>query len=125
MIRMAIVGCGNMSGGHVAAFEPLRDRVRVVATVDTIEERAREAAEHFDGAVAETDYRRVLNDVDAVSLVLPHQLHHAIGMDCLRAGKHVLLEKPLANSEQECLELIDAAKQADVTLMTAYCMRFH
>ncbi|MCP4645634.1 MAG: Gfo/Idh/MocA family oxidoreductase [bacterium] len=125
MIRMAIVGCGNMSGGHVAAFEPLRDRVRVVATVDTVEDRAQKAADHFDGATAETDYRTVLDDVDAVSLVLPHQLHHAIGMDCLRAGKHVLLEKPLANSEQECLELIDAAKQADVTLMTAYCMRFH
>jgi predicted dehydrogenase len=48
-----------------------------------------------------------------------------MGMDVLAAGKHLLMEKPLANSEAECLDLIRAAQAADVTLMVAYCMRFH
>jgi predicted dehydrogenase len=46
-------------------------------------------------------------------------------MECLQAGKHVLMEKPLANTEQECLELIDEADKQGVILMTAYCLRFH
>jgi predicted dehydrogenase len=71
------------------------------------------------------DYKEILPDVDAVLLALPHHLHHSIGMDCLRAGKHVLMEKPLANTKEECEDLIRAAHEAQVTLMVAYCMRFH
>jgi predicted dehydrogenase len=63
--------------------------------------------------------------VDAVLLVLPHHLHHPVTLECLKAGKHVLVEKPMANSEKECLEMIEAAKRYQRVLMTAYCMRFH
>ena len=53
-------------------------------------------------------------------------LPHCNGqLDGLAAGKHLLMEKPLANSEAECLDLIGAAQAANVTLMVAYCMRFH
>jgi len=114
-----------MAGGHVRAFERLKDRARVVATVDMDMERAKAAAAVFDGAEAVTDYRAVLDEVDAVNLVLPHHLHHPIGMACLEAGKHVLLEKPMANSERQCLDLIAAAERADRVLMVAYCMRYH
>ena len=125
MLDVAIIGCGGMSGGHVRAFEQLRDRARVAATVDIDAAKARAAAERLPGAEPATDYRDVLDKVDAVILVLPHHLHHPIGMDCLAAGKHVLMEKPLANSEQQCLDLIQAAQAARRVLMTAYCMRFH
>jgi predicted dehydrogenase len=63
--------------------------------------------------------------VDAVLIALPHHLHHSVGLQCLQAGKHVLMEKPLANSEAECLELIQAAHEQGVLLMVAYCMRYH
>ncbi|MGI6610429.1 MAG: Gfo/Idh/MocA family protein [Limnochordia bacterium] len=124
-VRLGIVGCGGMSKAHARGFADLADRVSVVATVDVIEERARQAAELFPGAKAATDYRSVLDDVDAVLLVLPHHLHHPIAKACLEAGKHVLLEKPMANSEEECLDLIETSKKADRVLMIAYCMRFH
>ena len=55
----------------------------------------------------------------------PHHLHHPIGMDCLLAGKHVLMEKPLALTETECRELQTEAVRQEVTPMTAYPMRFH
>jgi predicted dehydrogenase len=67
----------------------------------------------------------VLDKVDAVLLVLPHHLHHPVTLECLDAGKHVLVEKPMANSEQECLEMIESAKRNERVLMVAYCMRFH
>lgn len=72
-----------------------------------------------------TDYREILPDVDAVFVVLPHHLHHPVSIECLNAGKHVLVEKPMANSEQECIEMMEAAERNQRVLMVAYCMRFH
>lgn len=125
MIRIGLIGCGGMSGAHTKRFHKLGARMKVTACVDVIEERARAAAQLFPGARAATDYREVFNEVDAVLLVLPHHLHASIGIDCLHAGKHVLLEKPMATSERECLDLIAASEKAGRTLMIAYCMRFH
>lgn len=99
--------------------------MRVVAAVDVDEERARASAEAIGAERAATDYREVLSDVDAVLLALPHHLHHPVGKACLEAGVHVLMEKPLANTEDECLDLIAASEKSGATLMTAYCMRFH
>ena len=125
-IRIAIVGCGGMARSHAGRFDMILDRVDVRAAVDVIEERARAVADLLPaGAVVATDYREVLDEVDAVLLVLPHHLHHHATLECLAAGKHVLVEKPMANSEQECIEMIQAARQADRVLMVAYCMRFH
>ncbi|MFH1567643.1 MAG: Gfo/Idh/MocA family oxidoreductase [Gemmatimonadota bacterium] len=124
-IKLGLVGCGGMSRAHLRRFHTLKDRVELVAAVDVVEERARAAQQEMPGVRVATDYRQILDDVDAVLLVLPHHLHHPIGMDCLAAGKHVLLEKPMALSEAECLDLIRASRQADRVLMVAYCMRFH
>jgi predicted dehydrogenase len=123
--RLAIIGCGGMARAHVSRFEAVTDRLRVAAAVDIVPQRAKAVAEQFQGARWATDYREVLDDCDCVLIVLPHALHHPVGMDCLAAGKHVLMEKPMAVSERECLELIRAARRADKVLMTAYCMRFH
>ncbi len=125
MIKLALIGCGGISGAHTERFTALSDRMKVVATVDTDEELARDAAKRISAPKFTTDFREVLPDVDAVLLALPHHLHHSIGLECLAAGKHVLMEKPLANSEAECLDLIRAAEENNATLMVAYCMRFH
>jgi len=124
-IRLGLIGCGGMAKAHVARFEAAQDRMRLAAAVDVVTERAQAVAELLPGARVAADYREILDDVDAVLIALPHHLHHPVAMACLAAGKHVLLEKPMAISERECLELIDAAEQADRTLMIAYCMRFH
>lgn len=124
--RIAIIGCGGMAKSHASRFEMILDQVEIVAAVDTIRERAQAVADLVDGDVVVTeDYREILDRVDAVLLVLPHHLHYPVTMDCLAAGKHVLVEKPMANSEQECREMIEAARKADRVLMVAYCMRFH
>jgi len=124
MIRLAVIGCGGMSRAHVGRFNQ-GGRSRVVATVDVDEERAQQAASHFEGAKAVTDYREIIDEVDAGLIVLPHHLHHPVGMALLNAGKHVLMEKPMANSEKECLELIEASERNERTLMVGYCQRFN
>ena len=124
-IRLGLIGCGGMSKAHLRRFEALSSRLQLTAVVDIEEERAAAVASEFPGARVATDFRQVLDDVDAVLLVLPHHLHHSIGVECLTSGKHVLLEKPMAISEEGCLQLIEASRRARRTLMIAYCMRYH
>jgi predicted dehydrogenase len=125
MIRVGVIGCGGIARVHESYLSNLAPLGRLTALADIDLERAKAAAEKLDGVKAAADYRDIYNHVDAVLLSLPHHLHYPIGMDFLRAGKHVLMEKPLANKEEECLELIDTAKKNNLTLMTAYCMRYH
>lgn len=122
--RIAIIGCGGMAEVHADRFDQLEDRVEVTAAVDIVEERAKNLAKYFKGARWATDYRDVLDDCEAVLVVLPHDLHHEVGIECFTAGKHVLMEKPLANSESDCLDLIRRSNETGKVLMVAYCMRF-
>lgn len=124
-LRLAIIGCGGISRTHLRGIEEADQRIAVTACIDIVPERAQEAAAAFAGAVAATRIEEVMDRCDAVLISLPHDLHHPVGMTCLQAGKHVLMEKPLANSEAECLDLIAAAEEAGVTLMVGYIMRYH
>jgi predicted dehydrogenase len=123
-IRLGVIGCGNMAGAHANGYRELSDRMEVTATCDIVLERAQKAAEAIGAELAVADYRDLLPAVDAVLIVLPHDLHFEVGMACLQAGKHVLMEKPMCNTEAECLELIHTAKRLNKVLMTAYPVRF-
>ncbi|MDA0337893.1 MAG: Gfo/Idh/MocA family oxidoreductase [bacterium] len=128
-VRLALVGCGGMSKSHLRRFHELADRLDVVAAVDIEIDKAQAVAdamaEHGATLRVATSHLDVVEDVDAALLVLPHHLHHPVSMDFLRAGKHVLVEKPMAITEAECLDLIATANSNDIVLMIAYCMRFH
>ncbi|MBT3289503.1 MAG: Gfo/Idh/MocA family oxidoreductase [Victivallales bacterium] len=125
-VRVGIVGCGGMARSHASRFNMILDRVEISAVCDIIIERAQNVAELLPNEPLVTpDYKEMYDHVDAVLLVLPHQTHYQATLDFLNAGKHVLVEKPMANSEQECLEMIQCAKDNDRVLMVAYCMRFH
>jgi predicted dehydrogenase len=113
-----------MGSRYRRALASVERRAKVVAAVDAEEGRARAASEQLGCETWSTDYRRVLDGVDAVFLVLPHHLHHPVGMECLRAGKHLLVEKPMAVSEAECSDLTRAAEERGLVLMVAYVTRF-
>lgn len=114
-----------MTGAHTSNYDGLETRMEVTAVCDIVREKAENAAKATGAKHIIIDWREMLDHVDAVLLSLPHQLHHTVGMACLQAGKHVLMEKPLAVSEAECLDLIHTADKADRILMTAYVMRYH
>ncbi|MBN1445292.1 MAG: Gfo/Idh/MocA family oxidoreductase [Candidatus Omnitrophica bacterium] len=126
MIRMGIIGCGAMGSNHARYLNELTsDGMIISAAVDIDRSKAEKTVKYLKNAKASTDLRSVLNEMDAVLISLPHNLHHSVGMECLKAGKHVLMEKPLAMTEKECLELIETAKEYNLILMTAYCVRYH
>jgi predicted dehydrogenase len=121
-IRTAVVGL-NMGSAHAHAYR-MSSQSELRWVVDLDEERAASMAEQL-GCGYTTDWRRVLeDDVDAVSLATPHHLHAPMALEAIAAGKHILMEKPLANSEADCLKLIEAAERQGVVLMLAYIVRY-
>ena len=123
--KLILIGCGGMAKSHAARFEPLFDRLDVAAVVDVDAAKAQAVADLLPNhPPVFTDYHDALDLGDTVLQCLPHHLHAPCVIDCLNAGKHVLSEKPMANSKEECLAMMEAAKRNDRTLMIAYCMRF-
>ena len=124
--KLILIGCGGMAKNHVSRFENLEDRLEVVAVVDIDTAKAQDVSDLLPNhPPVFADYREALPLGDLVLQCLPHHLHAECTIACLDAGKHVLAEKPLANSKAECLAMMEAAKRNNRVLMTAYCMRFH
>ncbi|MCL1996704.1 MAG: Gfo/Idh/MocA family oxidoreductase [Defluviitaleaceae bacterium] len=114
MLGIAIVGAGAIANAHADAFLEHKDKCRIVAICDIFMEKAQDIIDtkKLEGTVAIKDYKDALNlsNVDAVSICLPPRAHSPVALDALNAGKHVLVEKPMATSLKECDEMIDAAK---------------
>ena len=125
-VRVGVVGCGGIfRGAHVPYLEWRRERVRVTAVTDLRRANAKQEAERFDAAVCK-DWRALLKrkDVDAVIVATHPRPHCEVAVAAARAGKHVLLEKPMCKSVAEADRMIAAAEKAGVRLQVAYIMRF-
>jgi len=123
-LRLALVGCGRISGAHLGAVADLPDAVRLVALADHDPARAVAAAEPFGAAVHAT-YEDLLADpaVEAVLIATPNALHHAQALAALRAGKHVLVEKPAAETADQARELAAEAQARGLTLIAGHTFR--
>ena len=123
-IRLGLVGCGSMMEAHASNINKV-EGIEISAVCDIAEERAAKVAEALgnDPKIV-TDYHVMNDDVDAVLVALPHDLHYECGIYFARHKKHILMEKPLGNSEEECLRLIEVCEEEDVTLMCAYPVPF-
>ena len=114
---VAVVGCGAIATmRHVPALARRPEVRERLVLIDRDLDRARGLAHTFGVSSVAADYRDVLTAVDGVVIALPHHLHFRVALDCLRAGVHVLCEKPLAESAVEVAELVAAAEQSQVTL---------
>jgi len=124
-IGLGIVGCGQFARAHLKAVEET-DGVRVTAAVDVDAGRAKAVAEATGAGFWTTDYDAVLarDDVDAVVLVLPHDLHLPFSVRASDAGKHVLVEKPMALTEEEGKQMVAAADAAGKRLMVGQSSRY-
>ena len=124
-IRLAIIGCGFIADYHEKVFGELKDKIQVTGTCDVALEKAQSVADFLGAEHAVTDYKELFDHADAFLVALPHHLHYPVGMDIINAGKHCLMEKPLALNEEECLNITHRADEMGVKLMIGYIMRFH
>ncbi|GBC96566.1 scyllo-inositol 2-dehydrogenase (NAD(+)) [bacterium HR16] len=126
-LRIGLIGCGGISRAHVRAMQILgRETVQVVATCDVEEALAQERARESGAEIVLTDWREVLKreDIDAVDICLPHDLHAEAAIAAAQAGKHILVEKPIATTLEDGWAMVRAARGAGVVLMTAFVERF-
>jgi virulence factor len=123
LIRVGVVGVGAM-GQHHARIWATMPGSRLVGVADPNSERAQEIGARHD-VPAYADYRKLLEEVDAVSLAAPTTLHYQIALECLARGVHLLVEKPLAATLSEARLLADAVRQAGVRLQVGHVERFN
>ncbi|MBQ9099079.1 MAG: Gfo/Idh/MocA family oxidoreductase [Clostridia bacterium] len=123
-IRLGLIGCGNMMEAHASNINQV-EGIEITVVCDIIPERAQKVAEALGNSpIITTDYQSMVHDIDAVLVALPHDLHYECGMFFARHKKHILMEKPLCNTEEECVELIRVCEEEDVTLMCGYPVPF-
>jgi predicted dehydrogenase len=123
-LRVAVIGAGVMGERHARIYASLPD-VELVAVCDPREQAARRVAA-ATGARACADAAAVLarDDVDAVSVCTPDEAHRAPCVAAAAAGKHVLVEKPIATTVADAEAIIEAAERARVVLLVGHCLRF-
>ncbi|HEY7498832.1 MAG TPA: Gfo/Idh/MocA family oxidoreductase [Vicinamibacterales bacterium] len=126
-IRYAVVGLGHIAQNAVLpAFAHARRNSRLAALVSNDPRKLKAVAKKYK--VRETfaydEYEECLKDVDAVYIALPNSMHAEYAVRAANAGVHVLCEKPMAVTVQECERMIEACREANVKLMIAYRLHF-
>jgi predicted dehydrogenase len=127
MLKVAIIGTGGISDSHIWGYLEFPDRCEIVALCDIYPEKAVQKAEKYGlNAKIYNDHRALLNDgnFDLVSNCTPPYVHSEITIHCLNAGKHVLVEKPMAPSLKECDQMIAAAQASGKFLSVIAQNRF-
>jgi predicted dehydrogenase len=126
MTRIGLIGAGGISELHLPAYEDHAEKATLAGVCDVDAEKAESVADDF-GVEYWTDHETFLNeaDIDAVDIALPHHVHYPVAKAALEAGKHVLIEKPLAPDLADCVELVDLADERELTLLVGQMQRYH
>ncbi|HWP43534.1 MAG TPA: Gfo/Idh/MocA family oxidoreductase [Blastocatellia bacterium] len=124
-MRIGLIGCGDIGALRAAALDRL-STLKLVSVSDIDSVRANNLA-RSRGAAVVSDWRSMVSQegIDAVIVSTPPHLHAEMCIGALEAGKHVICEKPLARTPDECQAIIEAARRADRLLATGFNYRFY
>ena len=124
-LKVGLIGSGSISRMHLPGYQLDPGRVRLSAVCDIREEAARQFADDagVDAVFADAEQMLEQADLDAVDICTIHDQHAPLAIAAARAGKHVLLEKPMAVSLDECRAIVEAAEDAGITFMVAQQLR--
>ncbi len=118
-IRLGIIGAGKVTTNpdrHIDSIRSLKDQnVEITAIADVLPDLARQVAEDFSIPLWYEDYHQMLAnpDIHAVTINTPTATHKQIALDCIHAGKHLYIEKPITMTAKELEEVLAAARQSD------------
>lgn len=126
MIRVGLIGYGYW-GPNLARVINESSHAQLVYCADLLAESLKEVKQKYPEVITTKNYKDILNEtsIDAVFVITPTKTHFKITKDALLAKKHVFVEKPLAYSSEECLQLINIAKKQSVKLMVGHLFLFN
>jgi len=123
VINVGVIGVGHLGQHHARIYSEL-PQTRLVGVTDLDQARCAEIGNRFGVAHFE-DSRSLLGQVDAVSVAVPTLQHREVVLGCLEAGVHVLVEKPIAVTPEEGLQMVTRAKQNGLVLHVGHVERFN
>ena len=126
MVKVCLIGTGRAGMIHAHNLNGIIKNAKIVAVCDVSEEKSKQAAEELSISKYYIDYKEVMLDkeIDAVYIVCPTKFHKEIAIAAANAKKHIFCEKPMAMNEEECDEMIIAAKNNNVKLQIGFMRRF-
>ena len=124
MLKIGILGCGKISEVRHAPEYTENPACRIDAWYDAIPARAEALAEKFGGKVCRSAEELIASDLDAVSVCVANVYHADLTVKALKAGKHVLCEKPMATTLEECEAMVEAARVSGKHLMIGHNQRY-
>ena len=124
-VRVCLIGCGRAGMIHARAYNSQVVGAELIAICDPFDESLRSAQQELNVKYTYTDYHDVMKneEIDAVVVVTPTKLHKEIVVAAANAHKNVFCEKPMAESKQECEEMIEACKINNVKLQVGFMRR--
>jgi len=127
LLRVAIIGFGHWGPNYARILAGTMSNARLAACAEPSAGRLATFERQYPAARAYADYRRLLNDgdLDAVIVATPTSTHTQVAEECLRAGLHVLVEKPLASSVADAEAMIATARETGRTLMVGHTFLFN
>lgn len=127
-VKVGIIGCGGIANGkHLPSIQKL-GRAEILAFCDLVPERAEKAKADYGTEESKvfTDYKELLKieEIEAIYVLTPNRSHSVIAIDAMRAGKHVICEKPMAKTYAEAKAMVDTAKETGKILTIGYQSRY-
>lgn len=125
MFKVGIIGCGKIAQiRHIPEYMDNKD-AKIVAFYDSKKNRAEELAVKYS-AKSYSSYQEILEDpeIDAVSICTANHVHAEMTIAALKAGKHVLCEKPMATSREDCVQMVETARKTAKILLVGHNQRF-
>lgn len=124
MVRVAMVGCGGRAGVH-APVARRSGKVEIAVWYDVDHKKAEGLAVRYGGKAVKC-WDDILSDdsIEGIVVALPHHLHHQFGAAAIKAGKHLMMEIPIAASVEEAEDLIALAEKAEVEFLVVHSLRF-
>jgi predicted dehydrogenase len=122
-LRVGVVGVGYLGQHHARIYAGLDD-VELVGVADVDRKRAEEIAS-LNGCRAFADYRDLIVETDALSIVTPTTFHYEVALECLNAGRSLLVEKPITSTVREAEALIEVAGKKNVILQVGHLERYN
>jgi len=125
-LNFGIIGCGRIAYKHAEAIKK-NEKANLLCVCDILEERAAEYKDKYGAEAHFTDYRKMLeySGLDVVNICTPSGMHAEMGIAAAQAGKHVIVEKPMALSLKDADDLIGACDESGVKLAVCFQNRFN